>query len=501
VSALSAFGRAVAASEAAVCQLCQLKTQVPAFVPGFTTWAWHASCCGHGMRSKHFAASLRFSLLASLGLLPLACAGAIDGGDPDEPNTGRKPTCSSPQIDAPSGVVTCAEGYSYRSKDGSCNASDDGAAPAPGADPEPQTLPQVTTFVDCTTDPTVCDAYRYGYCERPSAPSFGPVVSQLGTCRSGCAADADCGAGSSCRCNGQAIGTCVVDACESDADCEPGYHCASTPAGCGSSNYSCQSARDKCFGTQDCQAAGGYQFCLVQQDGHRECGGGSVCGRPFLVETEARVAPVIFGGDWQSARLAGPRLNHLTAHERAALAEHWTTMGQMEHASIAAFARFSLQLLSLGAPPELVEACTQALADETTHAKLCFGLASAYAGRAIGPGPLDVSGSLQVTSLGDIVELVIAEGCFGETSAALEALEAAYSAADPVIVAAYSQIARDEQRHAELAFRFVRWALEREPGVVSVRIARALCSTYPARAVRDVVEPCLEGLLKRSFAA
>jgi hypothetical protein len=226
-----------------------------------------------------------------------------------------------------------------------------------------------------------------------------------------------------------------------------------------------------------------------------------VCGRPFLVETEARIAPVVSGGDWRSARLAGPRLDHLTVAERAALAEHWTKMGQMEHASIAAFARFSLQLLSLGAPPELVEACTQALADETAHAVLCFGLASAYAGRAIGPGPLDVSGSLDVTSLGDIVDLVIAEGCFGETSAALEALEAAESAADPVIAAAYAQIARDEQRHAELAFRFVRWALEREPGLVSVRIARALCSTSPARELRDVVEPCLEALLKSSLAA
>jgi hypothetical protein len=106
-------------------------------------------------------------------------------------------------------------------------------------------------------------------------------------------------------------------------------------------------------------------------------------------------------------------------------------MGQMEHASIAAFARFSLQLLSLGAPPDLVEASTRALADETAHTKLCFELASAYAGRALGPGKLDVENSLAVTSLLDVVELVIAEGCFGETVAALEAREAADAAADP----------------------------------------------------------------------
>jgi hypothetical protein len=174
----------------------------------------------------------------------------------------------------------------------------------------------------------------------------------------------------------------------------------------------------------------------------------------------------------------------------------------MEHASIAAFARFSLQLLSLGAPAELVEACTQALADETVHTKLCFGIASAYAGRSIGPGPLDVSGSLGVTSLTDVVDLVIAEGCFGETSAALEALEAAEEAPDPVIAAAYAQIARDEQRHAELAFRFVRWALARDRSAVSERIEAALHSelgqSHPAR---SVAVPCLWALAGQARAA
>jgi len=174
----------------------------------------------------------------------------------------------------------------------------------------------------------------------------------------------------------------------------------------------------------------------------------------------------------------------------------------MEHASIAAFARFSLQLLSLGAPPELVEACTQALADETAHTKLCFGIASAYAGRAIGPGPLDVSKSLNVTSLGDIVDLVIAEGCFGETAAALEALDAASTASDPVIIAAYTRIAADELRHAELAFRFVRWALASGGCVMQERVEAALRSELgQSHAGRSVAAPCLAALVALSRAA
>jgi hypothetical protein len=168
----------------------------------------------------------------------------------------------------------------------------------------------------------------------------------------------------------------------------------------------------------------------------------------------------------------------------------------MEHASIAAFARFSLQLLALGAPPELVDACTQALADETEHTKLCFQLASAYAGHAIGPGPLDIGHSLEATSLDQVVELVIVEGCFGETRAALEALEAADAATDPVIVAAYTRIARDEQRHAELAFRFVRWALAQGGQLVRERVVAASDADFRTGSVaRGVVRPCLAALL------
>ena len=125
-----------------------------------------------------------------------------------------------------------------------------------------------------------------------------------------------------------------------------------------------------------------------------------------------------------------------------------------------------------------------------------------YAGRAIGPGPLDIAHCLDVTSLADIVELVIAEGCFGETGAALEALEAADTAADPVIIAAYSQIARDEQRHAELAFRFVRWALERGGQGIAERVAAAV-TTPPAlnQSTLSVALPCLRALLTPSTPA
>jgi hypothetical protein len=253
---------------------------------------------------------------------------------------------------------------------------------------------------------------------------------------------------------------------------------------------------DECWSDDDC-IGGGYCDSF---EGHRVCND-AVCGRPFLVDAAARVAPVVSCGDWNVSAEA-PCVEHLTGREREALAGHWSRLGQLEHASIAAFARFSLQLLSLGAPSDLVEQCTRALADETAHTKLCFRLASAYAGRTLGPGALDITGSLAATTLEEIVDLVLVEGCIGETSAALEALEAADSASDPVIRAAYTQIAADEQRHAALAFRFVRWALEQDAALVAARIVAALATTELSRsATRSVIEPCLSALLTLHRAA
>jgi hypothetical protein len=287
-------------------------------------------------------------------------------------------------------------------------------------------------------------------------------------------------------------GECHPATCATDADC-PGSVCASHEAGgCGGTIFRCITERDRCASNLDC-ARTGYECLWNSEEEAHECGVGAVCGRPFLVADLPRLPPVEARRDWSDA--LAPRVDHLSLGERAALARHWTKLGQMEHASIAAFARFSLQLLALGAPPDLVDACTQALADETAHAKLCFGIASAYAGRPIGPGPLDVSNSLELASLADIVDLVILEGCIGETSAALDALESAETAADPVIRDAYARIAADEQRHAELAFRFVRWAAMQREGAAA-HVARAIDALPSSRICDEVVAPCLRALLE-----
>jgi hypothetical protein len=440
-----------------------------------------------GVAGKHNGGTGGTTISGAGGSAPVGGAG------------GAGPTCTSPMLDPKTGLIKCDEGYQHRPTAPACEVTGSvgsgGAAGGGGANGDndaaaPQELPRADGLIACGADPSVCDAFELGYCG---------TYGQLEGCLSGCRDDADCGEGSICICyegGSPHGGTCVSSNCETNADCGQGLLCATFNNGCGS-GFACQTTADECRQDADCRSPGqGDGYCGRDYAENKRVCQNAVCGRPFLVQTAARVAPVVSSDAWSALDSALPRVDHLTQAERRALAEHWTRLGQLEHASIAAFARFSLQLLSLGAPPALVEACTRALADETAHTKLCFRLASAYAGRAIGPGPLDVAGSLEASSLGDIVDLVIIEGCFGETSATLEALEAADSASDPVIAAAYRQIARDEQRHAELAFHFVRWALERDRQGTSERIAAAIASPpSQEHGVANVAVPCLEALL------
>lgn len=146
----------------------------------------------------------------------------------------------------------------------------------------------------------------------------------------------------------------------------------------------------------------------------------------------------------------------------------------MEHASVAAFARFALELLALGAPAELLAQTQRALGDEIHHAQLCFGLAARYAGRDIGPGGLPLSGALDARSPSVIIETAILEACVGETLAAAEAAAALDQTRDPAVRAVLARIAEDEARHAELGWSFLSWVLGRADEALRLQTLESL---------------------------
>jgi hypothetical protein len=186
-------------------------------------------------------------------------------------------------------------------------------------------------------------------------------------------------------------------------------------------------------------------------------------GRPFVVDRVATRAHAVFGAGstWCDADL-NPSVEDLSADVRAALAAAWLDDALLEHASVAAFARFAMELMAVGAPSGLVEAAHEAALDEVRHARLCFALARAYAGTDVKPAAFPFGGSVEVAAdLAAMAASSVIEGCVGETLAAAVAAEQLARATDPAVCAVLAMIAKDEARHAELAWRTVAWALRR----------------------------------------
>ena len=196
-------------------------------------------------------------------------------------------------------------------------------------------------------------------------------------------------------------------------------------------------------------------------------GGAGGIGRPFVVAGEARRPAVAARGDWQRAFDD----QSLTQAISVELSRAWLEDARLEHASVASFARLSLELLSLGAPAELVEGALRAGLDEVEHARLCFGLASRYARVALGPSALPTSDALGQTSLLEVAVASVRDGCVQETVGALIAQAQLDAASDPAVRQALARIAADEANHAELAWKIARWAIAR--GGCEVRRAAA----------------------------
>jgi hypothetical protein len=198
-------------------------------------------------------------------------------------------------------------------------------------------------------------------------------------------------------------------------------------------------------------------------------------GRPFVVNGRQRLATLVERDDWVGiADVVRPPVHH------AAIAAMWAEQALAEHASIASFARFTLQLLACGAPASLVSAAHAALGEEIEHARLFFTLASHFAGRTLGPSALDVHEAL--TGFDDLDEVVLAtvrEGCIAETLSAWRITLAARSARDPALAAALARVAEQELGHAALAWRFLAWALPRASASLRRRVEATL--DEPAR--------------------
>jgi hypothetical protein len=444
------------------------------------------------------------------GAPPVAGAG-IGGGSPVPTEGVLGCDSAAPYLGEQTGLESCRDGtFVHRATPGKCE-------PTPLKE---HRYPGESSGAGVCHSDSECEGIPNGRCYMRSAP--------IAQCISTCESDADCSDEELCLCDAD-VNHCVHATCQSDTDCGEGLLCVNAKQPCGADLgiFACQTKADAC--TTACPNG---TCALVDKGGSEErvCmpGAGGSCGRPFLVEGHALVAELGPAGDWLSKDLPLPIVAGLAPELRAALATWWTNAALMEHASIAAFARFTLELLALGAPSRLVEDATSAMADEQRHARTCFAVASAYAGKPLGPGALELGRALESTELERIAVTTFLEGCIGETVAAVEARELSASARDAAITEILRTIADDEARHSALAWRFLRWALALGGPALARRIdaaltreldvAAAACATATAPAddpasshgmlsasarlalraevLREIVAPCLGALTR-----
>ncbi|MFZ6178720.1 ferritin-like domain-containing protein [Nannocystis pusilla] len=250
---------------------------------------------------------------------------------------------------------------------------------------------------------------------------------------------------------------CVPALCRTDDDCPDGGRGASSWFDVREleSYLAGRGFTDTCLRDGDCETD---QDCAYGCDaGHRRrryeaC----AIGRPFVVAGAARTAPAVTRADWLT-EIDLP--SDLPSEVQAAIASHWAAVAALEHASVASFAAVTLDLMALGAPPDLLAEAQRAALDEIEHARFAWSLASLWSGRPLGPGPLALDGFPLRHVLEDIVETLVRDGCVGETLGAAEAQLCAELAAHPVLAARLAGIADDETRHAALAWRTLRWLL------------------------------------------
>lgn len=168
----------------------------------------------------------------------------------------------------------------------------------------------------------------------------------------------------------------------------------------------------------------------------------------------------------------------------AAIAELWRENGRTEHASVAAFARLTLDLMALNAPRALLEAAQQDALDEIAHTGLCFSLATAFDGNALGPGEFPEAVHVPAHLPGRRLRLAqlavdsLIDGALHEGLSAAVVARLSQRCTEPRVKAVLLQIATDEGRHAAHGWDVVEWCL-REGGATVGEVLKGAALALP----------------------
>ena len=186
-------------------------------------------------------------------------------------------------------------------------------------------------------------------------------------------------------------------------------------------------------------------------------------GRPFSLEKGGYViAPVLSSPsitvDQEFATVSPENVSTFEAvipeADRIQAAQYWSKVAMMEHASVASFSRFSLELMSIGAPVDLLAEAHQAALDEVRHTQVSLDLANQFGAATFTPGSFPISSEAADFAFGNVEKIAAGaalEGCIEETLAAAVVFEQAEAMQLPSLKAVIRSVGLEEASHAAFA--------------------------------------------------
>jgi hypothetical protein len=206
----------------------------------------------------------------------------------------------------------------------------------------------------------------------------------------------------------------------------------------------------RCVDTLDCQALCQEVLPFAHVDSCERVPTDGFATGEERVALNARYIPICEGRRPEGQGAAPP-----AARARGEAGDWLARAAFLEGVSVPAFARLGRELEAHGAPAALVRGARRAAADEVRHRRMMTALARRFGAE---PAPLPERFPSHVRPLVAVAAENAAEGCVREALGAVIARVQAARAGDRAVRAGLRAIARDEARHAELAFRVRAWS-------------------------------------------
>jgi hypothetical protein len=150
------------------------------------------------------------------------------------------------------------------------------------------------------------------------------------------------------------------------------------------------------------------------------------------------------------------------------VAAGWRRMAEEERRSVERAAHLAADLAALQAPPALLAAAARIIADEVRHLDVCTTVAdtieprAALRARGLNGRRLDLVPRAPAGEVG-VARTLLTDYAIGKPSSAAALADARAACREPLIAWGYTELLRDEARHATFGANAAAWIVRRWP--------------------------------------